>query len=59
MFIKNCPKCRVKLNHMTADECHPDFLYCPECQDVGYDPETGEPILLLTEGDLSGCEEEE
>jgi len=37
-----CPKCGGRMNFVSGpidDECRvPDFVYCPDCNDYGYEP---------------------
>lgn len=41
-----CPRCKEPLNHFSGLELMPEFLYCPRCNDRGWN-EDGEVIVRL------------
>lgn len=45
--ITCCPFCDEEMHHVTATPESPAFLFCPECMDYGYDPETMLPIVVF------------
>jgi len=42
-----CPSCDTTLEYCSGQEGIPEHLYCPNCMDWGYDPETGEELFQL------------
>lgn len=42
-----CSQCGAHLLYTQAVPKAPDHLYCPDCRDVMYDPETGDVIGKL------------
>lgn len=44
--FEHCPKCGTKLNYFSGLEHMPAFLYCPKCNDVGYD-DLGNRVVTL------------
>jgi len=39
-----CPKCGTALNYYNGVESQDCYAYCPKCNDVAYDPDTGSKL---------------
>jgi Zn finger protein HypA/HybF involved in hydrogenase expression len=41
-----CPRCKAALLYAQAVPGAQDHLYCPDCQDMMYDPEQGAMLVI-------------
>jgi hypothetical protein len=39
-----CPGCLGNLEYFSGVEWLPAYLYCPACNDIAFDPDTGEEL---------------
>jgi hypothetical protein len=44
-----CPNCSCILEHFSGLNNIPAYDYCPKCNDIAYNPETGEMIAHLVD----------